>query len=63
MKEKLGLNQSLPQQYLKFLGRAVTGDLGESIDFNVPRQRKIVERFTASPTELSLLAFVFRFFF
>lgn len=58
MKEKLGLNQSLPQQYLKFLGRAVTGDLGESIVSQRSVKEEIVERFTAT-AELSLLAFAF----
>ncbi len=58
MREKLGLNKTLPEQYLKFLGQAITGDLGESIVSQRPVIEEIKERFAAT-AELSVLAFSF----
>lgn len=58
MREKLGLNKTLPEQYLKFLSQAITGDLGESIVSQRPVIEEIKERFAAT-AELSLFAFSF----
>jgi peptide/nickel transport system permease protein len=44
----LGLDKPLWQQYLVFLQRAVTGDLGNSFAFNVPAIRLILERMPAT---------------
>lgn len=35
-REKLGLDKSLPEQYVRWLGRVVTGDLGESVTLRKP---------------------------
>jgi peptide/nickel transport system permease protein len=40
----LGLDAPLPEQYLVFLGRAATGDLGTSFAFNAPAIGLILER-------------------
>jgi peptide/nickel transport system permease protein len=44
----LGLDKPLWQQYLVFLQRAVTGDLGNSFAFNVPAIELILERMPAT---------------
>ena len=31
VRERLGLDKSLPEQYVRWLGRVVTGDLGNSV--------------------------------
>jgi peptide/nickel transport system permease protein len=45
LKEQMGLNDPLAVQYLRFLGGAVTGDLGESIRFRAPVTDLILDRF------------------
>lgn len=48
LRAKLGLDRPIIVQYLGFIGRAVTGDLGESIFFNRPVMSILAER--AEPT-------------
>ena len=45
VRHELGLDQPLPVQYLTWLGRAVTGDLGNSIRLNRPVLREVLARF------------------
>jgi peptide/nickel transport system permease protein len=45
LKEQMGLNDPLVVQYLRFIGGAVTGDLGESIRFRTPVTELILDRF------------------
>ena len=44
----LGLDKPLWEQYLVFLQRAMTGDLGKSFAFNVPAIQLILERMPAT---------------
>ena len=44
LRESLGLNRPLPVQYADWLGRALRGDLGMSIQYDVPVGRLIVSR-------------------
>jgi peptide/nickel transport system permease protein len=43
-REMMGLDRPLPLQYLDFLGRAVRGDFGRSLKYNVPASTLILER-------------------
>lgn len=43
-----GLDQSIPVQYVRYLGRLVTGDLGRSITYNVPVTTLIGQRLPKS---------------
>ncbi|MBO8127044.1 MAG: ABC transporter permease [Firmicutes bacterium] len=45
LREQLGLNDPLPIQYLKFLSRAVQGDLGNSLISNKPVVQEILRAF------------------
>jgi len=45
LREHMGLNDPLVVQYLRFVGRALVGDLGESIRFRTPVTALILERF------------------
>ena len=36
VREKLGLDKSLPEQYVRWLGRVATGDLGTSVALRKP---------------------------
>jgi peptide/nickel transport system permease protein len=57
LRERLGLNQPLPVQYVIFLARTLVGDLGQSIFLNRPVLQAIAER--AEPTIcLTLMAIV-----
>ena len=55
VREQLGLNKPLYQQYLIFLGNALRGDLGTSIIRQEPVAQQIVHRFPAT-LELALAA-------
>ena len=44
LKKKLGLDQPLPIQYLRWMGGIFRGDLGQSIKFNRPVGEMIAER-------------------
>jgi len=48
LKTDLGLNDSLPVQYLRFLGRAVRGDLGTSYFFKEPTMTVILKKLPAT---------------
>ena len=55
LRERLGLDRPLPQQYLAFLHNAVRGDLGDSFYFREPALAVIAERLPAT-LELALVA-------
>jgi len=55
LRRRLGLDRPLPEQYLAFLGGAVTGDLGRSLRTNQPVTAAIAERLPAT-FELALAA-------
>ena len=50
LRARLGLDQSLPTQYVLFLGQLLRGDLGQSIFLNMPVLSALAER--AEPTFL-----------
>ncbi|MBI2858724.1 MAG: ABC transporter permease [Chloroflexi bacterium] len=58
MIHNLGLDRSLPVQYLEFVGDAVRGDLGKSIRFQVPVSKLLIQRL---PNSLRLVGFGFAF--
>jgi dipeptide transport system permease protein len=58
MRKHLGLDQSIVSQYLHFLGRAVTGDFGESIVSKRPVLEEFSSRFPAT-LELGLISLFF----
>ncbi len=51
IREELGLNDPLPVQFVKYMGRAIRGDLGRSIQSN---ERVIVELATRFPATIEL---------
>ncbi len=53
----LGLDQPMPTQYLRWVGHALTGDLGRSLWQNTPVTEQILDRLPIS-FELGLLALV-----
>lgn len=53
MNEKLGLNDPLPEQYARYLGSLLQGDLGESL---ATRRPVLMEITTRLPATLELLA-------
>lgn len=57
---KLGLDKPLPMQYLIWLGNAITGDWGDSIDTGIPVLEAVTQRI---PVTLQLTAggFIFAF--
>jgi peptide/nickel transport system permease protein len=55
LREAMGLNRSLAVQYLDWLSRALRGDLGVSIQYDVPVGRLIVSRLPVT-VPLTLLA-------
>ncbi len=57
MRANLGLDQSLLNQYMQFVGRAVTGDLGTSIISKRPVMEEFLDRFPAT-VELGFLAMI-----
>ncbi len=58
VRERLGLDQPLPTQYLLFLRDALTGDLGDSLVVGQPVTTVLLERFPAT-LELTLAALLF----
>jgi ABC-type dipeptide/oligopeptide/nickel transport system permease component len=48
IRQQLGLDQPLPVQYVRFLGRLLQGDLGRSYVTNRPVREIILERFPAT---------------
>lgn len=57
LNRKLGLDQSLPVQYLRWLGNVLTGDMGQSIRSRQPVLEAIGERLPVT-LELSALSMV-----
>ncbi len=55
LREKLGLNRPLPEQYLAFVHRVLTGDLGVSAVSTIPVGKELKRRWPAT-FELSLSA-------
>jgi peptide/nickel transport system permease protein len=53
LRDDLGLNDPLPEQYLRWLGDAVRGDLGDSLFLNEPVLTALADR--AEPTMLLTL--------
>ena len=58
VRERLGLDEPLPIQYLVFLKGALTGDLGDSLVVGQPVTAVLLERFPAT-LELTLAALFF----
>jgi peptide/nickel transport system permease protein len=58
LREAMGLDRPLPVQYVEWLGRALTGDLGRSIQYDVPVARLIVSRLPVT-VPLTLMAAAF----
>jgi peptide/nickel transport system permease protein len=58
MREYLGLDDPLWQQYLNYLGNVLRGDLGSSIINNQPVLREFLTRFPAT-IELTIAAMIF----
>jgi len=58
VREQLGLNKPVYEQYLTFLGNALHGDLGRSILRQEPVTQEIIRRFPAT-IELALAALLF----
>jgi len=48
LRVKLGLDQPLWLQYLKFLGNALTGDFGQSLQFQAPAMSVVLERLSST---------------
>jgi peptide/nickel transport system permease protein len=57
LRQAMGLDRPLPVQYVEWLGRAVRGDLGVSIQYDVPVARLIASRLAVT-VPLALLAAV-----
>lgn len=55
MREGLGLNRPVPVQYAEWAGRAILGDLGRSIQYDVPVAALIVSRLSVT-LPLTLMA-------
>lgn len=58
VREALGLDRSLPEQFLIYIGDLATGNLGQSISTGRPVVEELVRRLPAS-LELTLLALIF----
>ncbi|MFQ5830598.1 MAG: ABC transporter permease [Candidatus Methylomirabilia bacterium] len=58
LREAMGLNRPLVVQYLEWIGRAVRGDLGQSIQYDVPVGQLILSRLQVT-LPLTLLAALF----
>jgi peptide/nickel transport system permease protein len=58
LRESMGLNRPLPVQYVEWLGGALRGDLGRSIQYDLPVGQLIVSRLPVT-LPLALLAAVF----
>jgi peptide/nickel transport system permease protein len=55
LRERLGLNRPVPVQFVEWAGRAVVGDLGRSIQYDVPVAGLIVSRLAVT-LPLTLMA-------
>lgn len=52
----LGLDETIPVQYFRFIGQLIQGDLGDSLRFNQPAFDLVLDRFPAT-IQLALVAF------
>src|SRR5215210_2396818 len=43
-RQLMGLDKPLPVQYVEFIGRALQGDFGRSLKYNVPASTLVLER-------------------
>ena len=57
IREDFGLNDPLHEQYIRFLGNALTGDFGESWKYRQPALEMVLSRIPAT-AELALVALV-----
>ncbi len=57
IRERLGLNKSIPEQYLIWIGGVLQGDLGQTIQGNQPVGQQIASRFPAT-IELAVMALI-----
>ena len=57
LRVELGLDESIPIQYGRFVGQLARGDLGDSLRFNQPALGLVLDRFPAT-AQLALVAFV-----
>ncbi|MBC6937519.1 MAG: ABC transporter permease [Chloroflexi bacterium] len=55
IRERLGLNKPLPEQYIIWIGHLLQGDLGNTVRGNIPIANELRSRFPAT-IELSLVA-------
>ena len=58
LRERIGLNEPFPVQYLRFLGRALDGELGVSYRLGRPVSELIAERFPATFELTAVSAFL-----
>ena len=59
LRGKLGLDHPIPVQYAQWIGRAVRGDLGSSIQYNVPVTGLVLSRLSVTlPLTLMAAAFM-----
>lgn len=58
VRRELHLDKSLPSRYVRWLGQAITGDLGRSFRNNEPVLTELLSRFPAT-LQLALTAFTF----
>jgi peptide/nickel transport system permease protein len=47
-RQLMGLDKPLPVQYVEFIGRALQGDFGRSLKYNVPASTLVLERLPAT---------------
>lgn len=57
LREQLGLNDAVPVQFLRFMGRVATGNFGISYQMGQPVDRLLAERLPAT-LELSVIAMI-----
>ncbi|WP_283179362.1 ABC transporter permease [Gemmobacter sp. 24YEA27] len=57
VRQSLGLDQPLPQQFLTYLGAIARGDLGQSFSTGQPVLTELINRLPAS-AELTVMAFL-----
>jgi peptide/nickel transport system permease protein len=57
LRQKLGLDRPLPEQYVRWVGRVVHGDLGQSLWTKRPAMQDLADRFPVTLT-LSLLSII-----
>jgi peptide/nickel transport system permease protein len=55
LRQRLGLSQPLPLQYLEFVGRAIRLDFGESVRLDVPAMQEVTSRLPAT-AQLAVVA-------